>query len=106
MVDFTAVTVALNAATAAITLFDKMADQVERFITKSPAPSTPTEHRMKIESAEGAIVARAHGREMQRITADDLAKLPQEQLRHITVYEKSMENHLNLGAGVSTTSAR
>jgi hypothetical protein len=100
MVDFTTLTVAMNAATAAIGLFDKMADQLERFITRSPAPSTPTEHRMKIESTEGAIVARIHGNEIQRISANDLKKLPQEQLRHISVYEKSMENYYQIWESV------
>jgi len=34
----------ITAATVAIGLFDKIADQVERFITKSPEPSVPKEH--------------------------------------------------------------
>jgi hypothetical protein len=96
MVDLAAITKAISAVTSAVGLFDKIADQIERFITKSPAPSVPKERRMKISEENDAIVSREHGKVTQTITADDLKTLPESQLRHITVLEKSMENHYSI----------
>jgi hypothetical protein len=94
MVDLATASAAISAATAAIGLFDKIADQVQRFITKQPEPAVPREHRMRIEESDGDIVSRTRdGAELQRITARDLQNLPEAELRHITVLERSMENH-------------
>jgi DNA polymerase I-like protein with 3'-5' exonuclease and polymerase domains len=96
MVDFATISAAIGAATSAVGLIDKMADQIERFISKSPEPVMPKEHRMKINGENDAIVSREHGQVTQTITADDLQRLPESQLRHITVLEKSMENHYSI----------
>lgn len=93
MVDIATITAAISAATSAVGLFDKMADQIERFITKKPEPGVPKEHRLKIERSGTDIVASSHGQVVQRITAQDLEKLPASQLKHINVLEQSMENH-------------
>ena len=93
MVDMATITAAIGAATSAVGLFDRIADQIERFITKRPEPDVPKEHRLKIERVGSDIVARSHGQVVQRITAQDLGKLPESQLKHIKVLEKSMENH-------------
>jgi hypothetical protein len=97
VVDFTIVTQAIAAATAGVALIDKIGDQVSRFLTKRE----PTfEHRASIERDGDAIVQKQHGVESHRITAADLAKLPEAQLRHIKVYEQSMENHYAVWASV------
>jgi hypothetical protein len=96
MVDLAIISAAISAATSAVGLFDKITDQVERFITKSPASSVPKEHRMKIAEEDDAIVSLEHGKITQRITADDLKNLPESKLRHVTVLEKSMENHYSI----------
>lgn len=96
MVDLATISAAISATASAVGLFDKIADQVERFITKSPVPSVPKEHRMKIAEEDNAIVSREHGQVTKRITASDLKHLPESQLRHITVLEKSMENHYSI----------
>ncbi|GMV49809.1 MAG: hypothetical protein L6Q34_12630 [Nitrospira sp.] len=93
MVDIATIIAAIGAATSAIELFDKMADQIERFITKRPTPDVPKEHRLKIEKSDADIVASSHGQVVQRITAQDLVNLPPSQLQHIKVLEQSMENH-------------
>lgn len=93
MVDIATIIAAIGAATSAIELFDKMADQIERFITKRPTPDVPKEHRLKIEKSDADIVASSHGQVVQRITAQDLVNLPPGQLQHIKVLEQSMENH-------------
>jgi len=100
-VDIATVTAAISAATAAVGLFDRIADQVERFITKQPAPSVPREHRQTIVESRGDIVARAPGgAELQRITAAQIQHLPASQLRHIQVLEKSMEAHYQIWESV------
>jgi hypothetical protein len=93
MVDIATITAAIGAATSAVGLFDKIADQIERFITKRPEPAVPQQYRMQIAEEGDAIVARERGNVTQRITAEDLQKLPESQLRHVSALEKSMENH-------------
>jgi hypothetical protein len=93
MIDLAIITAAIGAATSAVGLIDKIADQVEGFMTKSSEPTVPKEHRFKIEREGDAIVSKYHGQEHQRITAQDLQKLPEATLRHIKVLEQSMENH-------------
>lgn len=93
MVDIATITAAIAAATSGVGLIDKIADQISRFVRKDPNPAVPKEHRMKIVKEGDAIVSKIHGQENQRITAADLAKLPESDLRHIKVLEKSMENH-------------
>jgi len=93
MVDLATISTAIGAATSAVGLFDKIADQIERFLTKAPEPGVPREHRLKIEGEENALVVRSEGRVVKRITANDLEKLPESQLRHVKTLEKSMENH-------------
>jgi hypothetical protein len=56
MVELATVTAAISATTAAAGLFDKIADQVQRFITKKPEPDMLREHRMRIEESDGNIV--------------------------------------------------
>lgn len=98
--DIGLITAGITAATSAIGLFDLIADQVERFITKQPEPAIPTEHRLNIKKENGAIVVRDHGQEFQRITGADLANLPESQLQHIKVLEQSMQNHYAIWAAV------
>jgi len=99
-VDIAAITAAISATTAAIGLIDKIAGQVRLFLTGKPEPSILKEHRQKIEASGSEIVAKDHGKVVQTITANDLAMLPPNQLRHISVLEESMENHYALWAAV------
>lgn len=100
MIDLATVTAAIGAATAGIGLIDKIGDQVSRFLTKRETPVMPVEHRAKIERDGDSIVQKKHGVEYQRITAADLQKLPETELRHIKVLEQSMENHYAVWACV------
>lgn len=100
MIDIATITAAIGAAASAVGLVDKVADQIDRFMTKSPEPAIPKEHRLKIEKEGNAIVSKYHGKEHQRITAQDLQKLPESELRHIKVLEQSMENHYSIWAAV------
>jgi hypothetical protein len=101
MIDLATITAAIGAATAGVGLIDKIGDQVSRFLTKREAPVMPVEHRAKIERDGDAIVQKHHGVEHQRITASDLEKkLPEAELRHVKVFEQSMENHYAVWASV------
>jgi len=98
--DITTATAVLTLAGKAIDLFDKFAGQVGRFITKKAEPAQPKEYRYKVDGKNGALQVSRDGRNLQTITAHDLAKLPPDQLDHIRVLEKSMERHYNLWKSV------
>ncbi len=100
MVDIALVSGAITAATSAVGLIDKIWDQVERFVSKGPGQDIPVESRQKIQKEGDAIVSRLHGQVYQTITAQDLEKLPETDLRHIRVLEQSMENHYAVWAAV------
>ncbi len=100
MVDLTTISAAIAAAASAVGLFDKIADQVERVLTNRSEPSVPKEHRMQVQGTGTEIVSKSYGQVIQTITAQDLAKLPEAQLQHITVLEKSMQNHYEVWAQV------
>jgi hypothetical protein len=100
MVDLAIITAAIGAASAGVGLIDKIGDQITRFLGKKSEPAVPTEHRASITREGDDIVQKHHGVEHERITASDLQKLPEAQLRHITVHEKSMENHYSIWAAV------
>ena len=100
MLDLATITGVISAAASAVGLIDKIADQIERFMTKRPEPEVPKEHRLKIEKEGEAIVSRYYGQEQQRITAQDLQKLPEDTLRHVKVLEQSMQNHYAIWASV------
>jgi hypothetical protein len=93
-------TSAISAVASAVGLIDKIADQIDRFMTNSPKPAVPKEHRLKIEKEGDAIVSKSHGQELQRLTAQDLQRLPEATLRHIKVLEQAMENHYSIWAAV------
>ena len=47
----------ITVATSTITLFDKFADQIQRFIKKEPSTSTSPDYKMIIEKdMDGALV--------------------------------------------------
>jgi hypothetical protein len=100
MVDLATIMAVIAAATSGVGLIDKIADEVERFVTKRPVPTVPKEHRMQIAREGDAMVSRSHGRELQRITAQDLEKLPEATLRHVKVLEQSMEYYYSIWAAV------
>jgi hypothetical protein len=99
-VDIATITSAIGAAASAVGLVDKIADQLEYFLTDRPEPSVPMEHRLKIDRSNDTIVIRSGGKEIQRITGTDLQNLPEYQLLHIKVLERSMEDHYSIWAEV------
>jgi hypothetical protein len=83
----------LTTATSAVGLFDKIADQVKRFIKKDAPATTDPNYKMKIEQQGETLVAKENGVVVQTITAAQLEKLPEDILTHIKTLEKSMKNY-------------
>lgn len=98
MLDVATASAAIGAALSGVELIDKISDQIERFLTRRTEPDRP--HRVRIEREGDAIVQKVHGVVVRRITGPDLEKLPEAQLRHIKVYEQSMENHYAIWSAV------
>ena len=96
MLDPVTVTGIITAASSAIDLVDKVADQFSRFVTKRPDPTGPKEYRYKIEGDSQKIVVKSQGKEIQRITGDDLKNLPTDFYQHIQTLEQSMQAHYRL----------
>jgi hypothetical protein len=83
----------LTAATSAVGLFDKIADEVKRFIKKDDTPDVPHEYRMKISRDGNDLVSKYDGVETQRITGQDLEKLRPDIFAHVRTLEGSMQNY-------------
>ncbi len=88
----------ITVATSAITLFDKLADQIQRFIKKEPSTSTSPDYKMIIEKdMDGALVSKVYGVVRQKKTYKELEdKLENVDLSHIKTLEKSMQNYYNI----------
>jgi hypothetical protein len=100
MTDIALITQSIAAASAGVKLIDQISDQVTSFIQKRPWSGTPSEHRMLIEGEGDRFVEREHGQVVKTITADDLKSLPEDQLRNVQAFEKSMEAHHKIWASV------
>jgi hypothetical protein len=95
--DLATATLAIKATTAAIGLFDKVSDQVVKFITKSEAtPGPPKQHNYTITGSDGTLKVEHQGRTLQVMRGEDLQKLPEEYYRHIKTLEKSLQRHYEL----------
>lgn len=77
-------------------LLDKLYDPIYLFINKQPDAFDQPEHRFKIEGDSQKIVVKLWGKEKQRITADELKKLPRHHYDHIKTLEQSMQAHYRL----------
>jgi hypothetical protein len=59
MVDLVTTAAAIGAP--AVGLIDKMADQIERFVTGRSSSGVPVEHRLRIKKSGDDIVTLSHG---------------------------------------------
>mgnify|MGYP000196801540 CR=1 FL=1 len=85
---------------SAISLVDKLYDQVKSFIANRKETKLSEEHSLRIESTGSEILQIINGRVVKTIAAADFAKLPESTHRHIMVLEKSMQNSYDLWAQV------
>lgn len=90
-------TAVLGAATAAVGLFDKVADQVVRFIEKRPdPPGPPKEYRYKISGSGNELKVEAGGHTVQILRGEDLKTLPSEYYEHIKTLESYVQRYYDV----------
>jgi hypothetical protein len=95
--DIATATGVITTATAAVNLFDKVADQLVRFIRKEPTPpGPPKEHQFKIDGAGSELKVEAHGQTIQVLRGEDLKNLPEDYYRHITTLEASVRRYYDV----------
>jgi len=95
--DIATATGVITTATAAVNLFDKVADQVVRFIRKgSSPPGSPKEHQFKVESAGGELQVESDGRTIQVLRGEDLKNLPADYYQHIKTLEASVRRYYDV----------
>jgi hypothetical protein len=84
-------------AGAAVTLFDKVAGQVVRFMRKTPEPpGPPKEVEFQVQGKGDALKVEHRGQTLQVIRGEDLAHLPPDCYRHIKVYEESVQRYYDI----------
>jgi len=86
----------LTTATSAVGLFDKVVDEVQRFIRKEKPELGSVPHRMTIERDGDSLIGKENGVVVQRISGVDLEKLPPEVWKHIQILERSMQNYYQI----------
>jgi hypothetical protein len=92
--DIATATALISAATSAVNLFDKVAGQVVRFISKTPEmPGPPKEFQFTVGGGNGELQVQAHGRVIQTITGADLKHLPPDYYSHIQTLEASLKRN-------------
>ncbi|MEM9596620.1 MAG: hypothetical protein AAGD06_20295 [Acidobacteriota bacterium] len=95
--DIATATAVISAATSAVTLFDKFADQVVRFMRKEPGPlELPKEHEFKVEGGGSELAVQSNGNTVQVIRGEDLKNLPASYYRHIKTLEASVERYYSV----------
>ena len=84
---------AIRATAGAVDLLDRMGGQMERAFHSSAPGNGTNAFRPTIHAEEEAIVSAQRGVVLQRVTAEDLLRLPEASNRHVLVLERAMQNH-------------
>jgi hypothetical protein len=91
---------ALGAVSTVLTIVDKIANQIDRFIHKKPEPATEKPHSVLAKKEGDAIIVRRGGQVVQKITAADIAKLDINSQKLIKAMEESMQKNFDLWTAV------
>lgn len=87
----------ITTATAAVNLFDKVAGQVVRFISRtSEPPGPPKEFNFQVGGSGNELEVRTHGRVIQVIRVEELKNLPADFLEHIQTYERAVKRNYDI----------
>lgn len=88
----------ITVATSAIGLFDKIADQVKRFVKNEPPTVATPDYKMILEQdLDGSLVSKVQGSVVRKKTYKDLEQaLDEGDLIHIKTLEKSMQNYYEI----------
>jgi hypothetical protein len=95
--DLATATAVIATATSAVSLFDKVADQVVRFIGKGSEPPGPAkEHRVQVEGGPEGLSVKLRGQTIQVIQGEDLKSLPADIFGHIKTMEESVGRYYSV----------
>ncbi len=84
---------AIRATADAVQLVDRMADQMAHAFVQAAIHHDRNPHHPRIEAQQDAIVQSRLGKVEQRVTVEDILRLPEDSIRHMLVLERAMENH-------------
>jgi uncharacterized protein YeeX (DUF496 family) len=95
--DLATATAVITTASAAVSLFDKVAGQIVRFINKTPElPGMPKDYKRNIRGVGEELQVEENGKVIQTITGADLLNLPSDYLEHIRTYERSVKQYYDV----------
>ena len=84
---------AIRATVGAVELVDRMAGQMERAFDAASSDHGTEACRPTIHAEGEALVSAQRGIVLQRVTTEDLLRLPEDSIRHVLVLERAMQNH-------------
>lgn len=84
---------AIRATADAVQLVDRMADQMAHAFLQAALQHDINPHHPRIEAHHDAIVQSRLGKVEQRVTVEDILRLPEDSIRRMLVLERAMENH-------------
>jgi hypothetical protein len=84
---------AMHAAAGAVALVDRMAGQMARVFRPWRIEDQRIFCSPSIRAENGAIVSAPQGEAVQRVTLENVLRLPEQSIRHMLVLERAMENH-------------
>jgi hypothetical protein len=87
----------IGAISTVLTIVDQVSNQLKRFREKQPEPEQEPTHRITTHRERpDTIIVREEGREVERITAGDIAKLDENSRKLIKALEDSMQQQYDL----------
>lgn len=84
---------AIRATVDAVQLVDRMADQMAHAFLRAALTHGADPHPPRIEARPDALVQSRSGKVEQRVTVEDILRLPEDSIRRMLVLERAMENH-------------
>ncbi len=84
---------AIRATADAVQLVDRMADQMAHAFLQAAIHFDNDPHHPRIEAQHDAIVQSRLGKVEQRVTVEDILRLPEDSIRRMLVLERAIENH-------------
>lgn len=90
----------LTAISAALSIVDKIADQLKMVFAKEHGPTPERPHSVQAKKVDGEILIERHGTVVQTITHKDIERLDQNSQELIKTYEHSIEKHFQIWKAV------
>jgi hypothetical protein len=84
---------AIRATADAVQWVDRMADQMAHAFLQAALQHGLDPHHPRIEAQPDAIVQSRSGKVEQRVTVEDILRLPEDSIRRMLVLERAIENH-------------